>query len=53
MKATNTVIGGEGNGGIVYPASHYDRQPAGVALFLSHSTQKVSCKTLRSLSKLL
>lgn len=25
MKATNAVIGGEGNGGIIYPASHYGR----------------------------
>ncbi len=37
MKATNTVIGGEGNGGIIYPASHYGRDAlVGVALFLSH-----------------
>ena len=49
MKATNTVIGGEGNGGIIYPASHYGRDSlVGVALFLSHlAQQKVSCKTLR------
>ena len=25
MKATNAVIGGEGNGGVIYPASHYGR----------------------------
>ena len=37
MKETNTVIGGEGNGGIIYPASHYGRDSlVGVALFLSH-----------------
>ena len=37
MKATNAVIGGEGNGGIIYPALHYGRDAlAGVALFLSH-----------------
>jgi phosphomannomutase len=49
MKETNTVIGGEGNGGIIYPASHYGRDSlVGVALFLSHlALQKVSCKTLR------
>ncbi|MEN8704441.1 MAG: phosphoglucosamine mutase [Polaribacter sp.] len=50
MKETNTVIGGEGNGGIIYPASHYGRDSlVGVALFLSHlANQKVSCKTLRN-----
>jgi phosphomannomutase len=49
MKETNTVIGGEGNGGIIYPESHYGRDSlVGVALFLSHlAHQKVSCKTLR------
>lgn len=49
MKETNTVIGGEGNGGIIYPASHYGRDSlVGVALFLSHlAHKKVSCKTLR------
>jgi phosphomannomutase len=37
MKATNAVIGGEGNGGIIYPASHYGRDAlVGAALFLSH-----------------
>ena len=50
MKETNTVIGGEGNGGIIYPASHYGRDSlVGVALFLSHlAHQKISCKTLRN-----
>jgi phosphomannomutase len=49
MKDTNTVIGGEGNGGIIYPASHYGRDSlVGVALFLSHlAKQKISCKALR------
>ena len=49
MKATNTVIGGEGNGGIIYPASHYGRDSlVGVGLFLSLlANRKVSCKTLR------
>ncbi|QTE23730.1 phosphoglucosamine mutase [Polaribacter cellanae] len=49
MKETNTVIGGEGNGGIIYPASHYGRDSlVGVALFLSHLANiKMSCKELR------
>ncbi|WP_299669102.1 phosphoglucosamine mutase [uncultured Polaribacter sp.] len=49
MKETNTVIGGEGNGGIIYPASHYGRDSlVGVALFLSHlANSKMSCKELR------
>ncbi|MBP3942736.1 phosphoglucosamine mutase [Sphingobacteriaceae bacterium WQ 2009] len=37
MKAEHAVIGGEGNGGIIYPASHYGRDSlVGVALFLTH-----------------
>jgi len=37
MKATNAVIGGEGNGGIIYPASHYGRDAlVGIALFLTN-----------------
>lgn len=37
MKRTNTVIGGEGNGGVIYPESHYGRDAlVGVGLFLSH-----------------
>ena len=49
MKVKNCVIGGEGNGGIIYPASHYGRDSlVGVALFLSHLAHKnCSCKTLR------
>ena len=36
MKATNAIIGGEGNGGIIYPASHYGRDAlVGIALFLT------------------
>ena len=46
MKATNAVIGGEGNGGVIYPASHYGRDAlVGIALFLTHlakSGKKVS-----------
>ena len=49
MKDTNTVIGGEGNGGIIYPDSHYGRDSlVGVALFLSHlAHKKMSCAALR------
>ncbi|MBP5480029.1 MAG: phosphoglucosamine mutase, partial [Bacteroidaceae bacterium] len=37
MKETNTVIGGEGNGGVIYPEAHYGRDAlVGIALFLSH-----------------
>ena len=36
MKATNAVIGGEGNGGVIYPASHYGRDAlVGIALLSS------------------
>jgi len=49
MKKTNAIIGGEGNGGIIYPESHYGRDSlVGVALFLSHlATIKMTCKELR------
>ena len=41
MKATNAVIGGEGNGGIIYPASHYGRDAlVGIALFFMHLAEK-------------
>lgn len=44
MKAANAVIGGEGNGGVIYPESHYGRDAlVGVALFLSHLAHK-GCK---------
>lgn len=37
MKEINAVIGGEGNGGVIYPESHYGRDAlVGIALFLSH-----------------
>jgi phosphomannomutase len=37
MKETNAVIGGEGNGGVIYPELHYGRDAlAGIALFLTH-----------------
>lgn len=41
MKATQAVIGGEGNGGVIYPESHYGRDAlVGIALFLSSLAQK-------------
>lgn len=41
MKETNAVIGGEGNGGIIYPELHYGRDSlVGIALFLSHLAHK-------------
>lgn len=41
MKETNAVIGGEGNGGVIYPESHYGRDAlVGIALFLSHLAHK-------------
>lgn len=44
MKAVNAVIGGEGNGGVIYPESHYGRDAlVGIALFLSSLAQK-GCK---------
>ena len=37
MKRVGAVIGGEGNGGVIYPASHYGRDAlVGIGLFLSH-----------------
>ncbi len=37
MKETNAIIGGEGNGGVIYPESHYGRDAlVGIALFLTH-----------------
>lgn len=45
MKETNAVIGGEGNGGVIYPESHYGRDAlVGIALILSHLAHK-GCKT--------
>ena len=44
MKATNAVIGGEGNGGVIYPASHYGRDAlVGIGLFLSCLAER-GCK---------
>lgn len=37
MKEVGAIIGGEGNGGVIYPASHYGRDAlVGIALFLTH-----------------
>ena len=49
MKATTAIIGGEGNGGIIYPEMHYGRDALiGVALFLTQlAKRKISTKTLR------
>ena len=50
MKETGAVIGGEGNGGIIYPPLHYGRDSlVGIALFLSHlALQKQSMTALRA-----
>ena len=45
MKQTNAIIGGEGNGGVIYPELHYGRDAlVGIALFLSHLAHK-KCTT--------
>jgi phosphomannomutase len=51
MKATGAIIGGEGNGGVIYPASHYGRDSlVGIGLFLSHlATSGLKCSELRSI----
>ncbi|TVR73353.1 MAG: phosphoglucosamine mutase [Marinilabiliales bacterium] len=51
MKRTRAVIGGEGNGGVIYPPLHYGRDAlAGIALFLSHLARSgSSCSELRKL----
>ena len=49
MKATNAIIGGEGNGGIIYPASHYGRDAlVGIGLFLTLlANKKMKASQLR------
>jgi phosphomannomutase len=49
MKLRNAVIGGEGNGGVIYPELHYGRDALlGIALFLSHLAKKgLKCSALR------
>ena len=50
MKKTNAIIGGEGNGGIIYPESHYGRDSlVGVALFLTYlANQEKTVAELRA-----
>jgi len=50
MKSTNAIIGGEGNGGIIYPELHYGRDAlVGIALFLTHMAKKgLSVSQLRA-----
>ncbi|MBK8808953.1 MAG: phosphoglucosamine mutase [Bacteroidales bacterium] len=50
MKTQKAVIGGEGNGGIIYPELHYGRDAlVGIALFLTHLAKSgKSCKDLRN-----
>lgn len=50
MKEQNAVIGGEGNGGVIYPELHYGRDAmVGIALFLTHLAKfGKSCSVLRS-----
>ncbi|WP_418262761.1 phosphoglucosamine mutase [Flavobacterium faecale] len=50
MKKNNAIIGGEGNGGIIYPESHYGRDSmVGIALFLTHlANKKMSVSALRA-----
>lgn len=50
MKKNNAIIGGEGNGGIIYPELHYGRDSVvGVALFLTHlANLKMSVSALRA-----
>ena len=49
MKANDCVIGGEGNGGIIYPGLHYGRDAlVGIALFLTHLAESgLTCSHLR------
>jgi phosphomannomutase len=50
MKEKDCVIGGEGNGGVIYPALHYGRDAlVGMALFLTYLAQnKMKCSELRA-----
>jgi phosphomannomutase len=50
MKRCDAVIGGEGNGGIIYPGLHYGRDAlVGIALFLSYlAKRRIKCSELRS-----
>lgn len=50
MKSTEAVIGGEGNGGVIYPESHYGRDAlVGIGLFLTHLAKSgLKCSGLRA-----
>jgi phosphomannomutase len=50
MKQHDCVIGGEGNGGVIYPALHYGRDAlVGIALFLTHLAESgMKCSEMRS-----
>lgn len=50
MKETNAIIGGEGNGGVIYPASHYGRDAlVGIGLFLTQLAKAgIGCSALRA-----
>lgn len=50
MKETQAIIGGEGNGGVIYPELHYGRDAlVGIALFLTHLAKTgLSCSQLRA-----
>jgi phosphomannomutase len=50
MKETNAVIGGEGNGGVIYPELHYGRDAlVGIALFLTHlAKEKTTISKLKA-----
>ena len=50
MKDTKAVIGGEGNGGVIYPESHYGRDAlVGIGLFLTHLAKSgMKCSVLRT-----
>jgi phosphomannomutase len=51
MKKNDAIIGGEGNGGVIYPELHYGRDAlVGIALFLSHlAKSKMKCSALKKL----
>ena len=50
MRLTDAVIGGEGNGGVIYPTSHAGRDAlVGIGLFLTHLASKgMTCRELRN-----
>ncbi len=50
MKEVDAVIGGEGNGGVIYPELHFGRDAlVGIALFLTHLAREgITCSALRA-----